>query len=62
MIAAEEFADTADWYRRFAELETPGQSAMFENWALGVAEDSQVLGLIAQLPKPKVRAKPLSAH
>jgi hypothetical protein len=51
--AAEDFAATADWYRRFAEFETPGQSALFEEWALGVADDEAVLALISELPRPK---------
>jgi hypothetical protein len=44
---------TADWYRRFAEFEAAGHSAVYEDWALGVAGDPTVLTLIDQLPFPK---------
>lgn len=44
---------TADWYRSFAELEARGQSAIFEEWALGVAGDPQVLAAIDELPPQK---------
>jgi hypothetical protein len=44
---------TADWYRRFAELEAAGHSAVYEDWALGVAGDPTVLALIEALPFPK---------
>jgi hypothetical protein len=53
MNAAEEFATTADWYRRFAEIEAPGRSALFEEWAHGVAEDATILELLTELPRPK---------
>jgi hypothetical protein len=44
---------TADWYRAFAELEARGQSAVFEEWAAGVAADQEVLDLIDGLPLQK---------
>ncbi|WP_130176455.1 DUF2332 domain-containing protein [Cryobacterium sp. SO1] len=44
---------TADWYRRFRLLETPGQSALYAEWANGVENDAEVLGLIVTLPRPK---------
>jgi hypothetical protein len=44
---------TANWYARFAEIEAPGQSAIFESWANGVASDPDVLALLAGLPRPK---------
>jgi hypothetical protein len=44
---------TADWYRRFADLEAQGQSAIFEAWANGVASDSKILELLQDLPRPK---------
>ncbi|TFD88504.1 DUF2332 domain-containing protein [Cryobacterium lactosi] len=44
---------TADWYRRFRLLETPGQSALYAAWADGVENDAEVLGLIVTLPRPK---------
>jgi hypothetical protein len=44
---------TADWYRRFAELEAHGQSVIYEEWARGVASDDAVLDLIRTLPAPR---------
>jgi hypothetical protein len=44
--------DTAEWYRSFAE-ETRGQSAIYERWALSVADDRQLLALIDGLPLQK---------
>jgi hypothetical protein len=44
---------TADWYRRFRLLETPGQSQIYADWAAGVEHDAEVLGLIIGLPRPK---------
>lgn len=44
---------TAGWYTRFAEIEAPGQSAIYEAWAYGVADDEAVLELLATLPRPK---------
>ena len=44
---------TPDWYRTFGELEARGQSAILEEWALGVAKDPTVLGLIDELPLQK---------
>lgn len=44
---------TAQWYTRFAEIEAPGQSAIFEGWAYGVAADPRILELLQQLPRPK---------
>ena len=40
---------TAAWYLRFA-AEARGQSALFEEWATGVAGDEEVLTLIERLP------------
>ena len=45
--------DTASWYRAFGQLEAPGQSAVYEQWALGVAEDSALIALIDELPLQK---------
>jgi len=53
MNAAEDFAKTSAWYRRFAEVEAPGRSALFEEWATGAADDDAVLGLLGELPLPK---------
>ena len=43
---------TADWYRQFAE-ECKDQSAIFEDWALGIAEDPEIISLIDSLPLQK---------
>jgi hypothetical protein len=53
MNAAEDFESTARWYAAFADIEAPGQSALFEDWARGVAGDQQLLDLLVTLPKPK---------
>jgi hypothetical protein len=45
--------DTASWYRTFGEVEARGQSAIYEEWALGVSEDDDVLALIDELPLQK---------
>lgn len=44
---------TADWYRAFGEVEAHGQSPLFEEWALGIAEDAEILALISSLPLQK---------
>ena len=44
---------TAEWYQRFADIEMPGQSLLFEEWARGVAVDADILALLAELPMPK---------
>lgn len=44
---------TADWYRAFGEVEARGQSAIFEEWALGVAGDPGILALVDELPLQK---------
>jgi hypothetical protein len=44
---------TAGWYARFAELEAAGQSAIYEEWARGVAADDAILDLLRTLPRPK---------
>jgi hypothetical protein len=45
--------DTASWYRGFGELEARGQSAIYEEWALGVAGDPGLIALIEELPLQK---------
>jgi len=42
---------TAQWYDRFARLEARGQSDVYEQWALGVAADPEVLALVDELPR-----------
>ena len=49
----EDFDKTVAWYRWFAENEAPGRSALFEEWARCVADDSEVLALLGGLPRPK---------
>ncbi|MEO7348526.1 MAG: DUF2332 domain-containing protein, partial [Terrimesophilobacter sp.] len=44
---------TAEWYRLFGEIEARGQSALFEEWAIAIAEDPEVLALIEELPLQK---------
>jgi hypothetical protein len=44
---------TGDRYRRFAEAEARGNSPCYETWALGVADDPEVLALLDELPAPK---------
>jgi hypothetical protein len=41
------------WYRRFAEAHTPGQSELYRSWARGVAGDRDVLLLLCELPRAK---------
>src|ERR1700710_705380 len=40
-------------YRRFAEIEAPGQSAIFEEWAHGIASDDRILELLRSLTRQK---------
>ena len=44
---------SADEYRRFAEFEAHGISAIYDEWALGVASDVRVQALIETLPRQK---------
>jgi len=43
--------DTAEWYRGFAEGEALGRSAIYVDWASGIAEDDRMLALIDELPE-----------
>jgi hypothetical protein len=43
----------ADVYRRFAEREARGRSELYAELALGVADDPELLALLAELPRPK---------
>lgn len=47
---------TAEHYRHFGEAEARGSSAVYEDWALGIAADPEVLALIDELPVPKRQA------
>ncbi|MET4781283.1 DUF2332 domain-containing protein [Glaciihabitans sp. UYNi722] len=44
---------TAEWYRSFAEIEARGQSSIYEEWALSVADDQEMIRLIDTLPLQK---------
>ncbi|MHB1171559.1 MAG: DUF2332 family protein [Lacisediminihabitans sp.] len=46
----------ADRYRVFAEIEATGQSPSYEEWAIGVAEDPEIIALSDELPEPKRQA------
>ena len=43
---------TADWYSNFSR-EAHGQSQVYEDWAIGVAEDAAILRLLHELPLAK---------
>jgi hypothetical protein len=45
--------ETADWYRRFGAQDARGASPLYEEWALAVADDPDVLGLLEELPLQK---------
>lgn len=42
-------------YQRFADHEAKGVSPLFYEWAHGVADDKQVLSLVASLPEGNKR-------
>ncbi|WP_345215567.1 DUF2332 domain-containing protein [Georgenia halophila] len=44
---------TADFYRRWAQLEAEGVSPLYYDWALGVAADTAVLEVVEALPPRK---------
>jgi hypothetical protein len=43
--------DTADWYRGFAEGEARNRSAIYTDWASGIAKDPALLAAIDELPE-----------
>lgn len=45
--------NAAEWYRTFGEVEARGNSAIYEEWAAGVAADPQFIGLLNELPLQK---------
>jgi hypothetical protein len=45
--------DTADWYRGFADREAWDVSPLYEEFALGVARDADVLAFLHTLPEAK---------
>ena len=44
--------DTADWYREFADREVRDESPLYQELALGVAQDADVLAFLDTLPRP----------
>ena len=51
-MANSERETTADWFRRFANAEG-AESPRYRDWALGIADDPEILALIDKLPRPK---------
>ncbi|MEV5040691.1 DUF2332 domain-containing protein [Microbacterium sp. LMI1x-1-1.1] len=47
---------TAAHYRTFGSVEARGSSDTYEDWALGVADDAEMLALIDELPRAKRQA------
>ena len=43
--------DTAEWYRGFAEGEAARRSAIYVDWASGLADDNRMRALIDELPE-----------
>ena len=52
IMAMSERDKAADWFRRFAEAEGR-ESARYREWALGIAEDDELLAKIVKLPVAK---------
>ena len=57
-IPEDEAADVAERYARFARDEAPGRSALYAEWAAGVAGDSGVAEVLARIPATR-RQPPL---
>jgi hypothetical protein len=51
-MANSERERTADWFRRFASAEG-AESPRYRDWALGIANDDQLLALVGKLPLSK---------
>jgi hypothetical protein len=51
-MAISERDRTADWFRRFASAEG-SESPRYLDWALGIAEDDELLALVTKLPLAK---------
>ena len=51
-MANSERGRTADWFRRFASAEG-SESPRYLDWALGIAEDDELLALVTKLPLAK---------
>ncbi|MBD3942775.1 DUF2332 domain-containing protein [Microbacterium sp. NEAU-LLC] len=56
--SAAEQAGTVERYARFARDEAPGRSALYEDWAAGVAGDALIAGILARIPATR-RQPPL---
>jgi len=52
IMADSEREQTADWFRRFAHGEG-AESPRYRDWALGIAEDDELLALVTKLPRAK---------
>ena len=46
-------AATADWYRTFGTVDAPGSSQCYADWALGVADDHELISRIDRWPHNK---------
>lgn len=44
---------TADWYRTFGTVDAPGSSDCYAEWALGVAQDPELIRRIDEFPHTK---------
>ena len=44
---------TADWYRTFGTVDAPGSSDCYAEWAVGVAQDPELIQRIDELPHTK---------
>ncbi|TDS85444.1 DUF2332 domain-containing protein [Nesterenkonia aurantiaca] len=53
--------ELATYYRHFAQVEAAGVSPRYADWALGVAQDEELLSRLAQLPAAKRQANLLFA-
>lgn len=52
-IQTKDLAQVREFYQHFAQVEAPGHSALYEQWAAAVAEDEEVLALLMELPALK---------
>ncbi|MDZ8171944.1 DUF2332 domain-containing protein [Microbacterium sp. KSW-48] len=58
MVGVDELMAVAERYGRFARLEAPGRSALYAEWAVGVAADDAVQEVLARIPAAR-RQPPL---